>query len=77
MIHDQNIAHSFPKDFLFGVGSTSYQIEDECNSDSVHSHLRRIHNHQTEDTTINSYENLMDAIAAVKDLNVSSFGNKI
>lgn len=72
----------FPHDFLFGVATSAYQIEGAWNIDGkgpsiwdeyTHAHPQKIKDHKNGDISSNSYEYYLDDIAAVKDLNVSSF----
>lgn len=76
---ERNSSERFPDDFLFGAGTSAYQVEGAWNVDGkgpsnwdefTHSHPEKIRDHQNGDVSANSYEYYLDDIAAVKNLNV-------
>lgn len=70
---------SFPDDFLFGGGTSAFQIEGAWDVDGkgpsiwdeyAHSHPERILDHQNPDIAANSYKYFEDDIEIVKNLSV-------
>lgn len=76
---ESNATRRFPDDFVFGAATSAYQIEGAWNVDGkgpsiwdeyIHLHPERIVDRQNGDTAANSYEYLMEDIAAVKSMGV-------
>lgn len=81
--HQANGTKQFPDDFLFGAGTSAYQIEGAWNIDGkgpsvwdefTHSHPEKIKDRKNGDVGPNSYEYYLDDIAAVKHLKVTIDG---
>lgn len=71
---------SFPRDFLFGAGSSAYQIEGGWNEDGksesiwdkmTHDHPELIEDHANGDVSADSYHLFMNDVKALKSVGVS------
>lgn len=71
----------FPKDFLFGAGSSAYQVEGGWNEDGksesvwdklVHEHPEMISDHTNGDISADSYHMYEKDVQALKSVGVST-----
>ncbi|XP_004507315.1 non-cyanogenic beta-glucosidase-like [Cicer arietinum] len=73
---------SFPKGFIFGTGSSSYQYEGAVNEDGrkpsiwdtyTHDHPERIRDGSNADVTVDQYHRYKEDVQIIKDMNMDSY----
>lgn len=74
--------NSFPKGFIFGAGSSSYQFEGAANEGGrtpsiwdtfTHKYPEKIKDRSNADVAIDSYHNYKEDVRIIKDMNLDSY----